>query len=193
MLRRRARERFNHARRQRAGQDARRLPSLGQDVQALCEMSAPAGAVTSRREAQPERPLAEPLPAPSAAREWRILTMSLTPRCSGAAAQVRRLALAAADGAPGMRRRQSSEGHKPGGASAEAAAASPGDQAPRIRSRYRPAHRERNSASSSKPFTLNPESPFTLRRIRCSRCPGNPDHHQPEYAPIDRPRSTSCQ
>ena len=35
---------------------------------ALCEMSAPAGAVTSRREALAERPLAEPLPAASAAR-----------------------------------------------------------------------------------------------------------------------------
>jgi hypothetical protein len=75
----------------------------------------------------------------------------------------------------------------------EAAGASPGDRAPRTPSRCPPAHRERHSTSPPKPFTLNPESPFTLRRIRCSRCPGNPDHHQPEYAPIDRPRSTSCQ
>ena len=101
MLRRRVRERFNPARPQRAGQDVRRLPSLGHDVQALCEMSAPTGAVTSRREAHPGRPLAQPLPAVSAARGWRTLTMSLTPRCSGAAAQVRRLALAAPDDFPG--------------------------------------------------------------------------------------------
>jgi len=68
---------------------------------ALCEMSAPAGAVTSMREAHPERPLAEPLPAASATPGWRILIMSPTPRCSGAAAQVRRLALAVPDGAVG--------------------------------------------------------------------------------------------
>ena len=44
------------------------------------------------------------------------------------------------------------------------------------------AHRERYYASYPKTSTLNLESPFTLRRNRCSRRPGNPDHHEPEYA-----------
>lgn len=103
MLPRQARERFNHARRQRAGQDARRLPSLGPDVQALCEMSAPAGTVTSRREAHPERPLAGPLPAALAEREWWMLTVSSTARCCGPAAPARRLALAATNATAGVR------------------------------------------------------------------------------------------
>jgi len=46
------------------------------------------------------------------------------------------------------------------------------------------AHRERYYASSPKPFTLNLEPPFTFRWSRCSRRPGNPDHHQPEYATV---------
>jgi hypothetical protein len=128
MFRRRARERFNPARRQRAGQDARRLPSLGQDAQALCEMSAPAGAVTSRREAHAQRPLAEPLPAVSAARGWRISTMSSTPRAPvlplryGAWRSLCRMEPPGWGGSVFMQG-QGSEGHEPGGASAEAAGA----------------------------------------------------------------------
>jgi hypothetical protein len=63
---------------------------------ALCGMSAPVSAVTSRREARPERPLAEPLPAASAAQGGRIFIMSSTARRFGAAAQVRRLVLGVA-------------------------------------------------------------------------------------------------
>ena len=60
----------------------------GRDVRPFARLSAPASAVTSRREAHPERPIVELLPAASAARGWRFLTMSSTPRCSGSAAQV---------------------------------------------------------------------------------------------------------
>jgi hypothetical protein len=63
---------------------------------ALCGMSAPRGAVSSRREAHLSAPSPNRFPRPLPARGADLI-MSSIPGCSDAAAQVRRLAL----GVPG--------------------------------------------------------------------------------------------